>query len=106
MSAVESLRWVEPWELVSPDSARKLEAELRLEAVPGHPLYGVVAQAFGRRDGRDDIALALPDETFAVVHLTWISKPERSAAFPFVDHYATVQDLQARFDEDHSEYTL
>ena len=52
------------------------------------------------------MAFELPDGTFAVVHLTWIRKPERSPSFPFTDLYPSVQDLQARFDEDHVEYAL
>jgi hypothetical protein len=56
-----------------------LEAELRRELKPGHPLYGLPVAAIGRHQAQDDVLFELLDGSgrFAAVHLTWAGEKEK-----------------------------
>ncbi|PWR23985.1 hypothetical protein [Zavarzinia compransoris] len=85
-----------PWIALTDGAARALfDRELRLELVPGHPLHGIGATAIGRVDGEDDILFALDDGRLAVVHLTFIGKPEQSPAWPRCTLFATAAAFEA-----------
>jgi len=93
------MHWLAPWYDVGdfgPRSAATFEEVLKREVGPGHPLYGVAAEAIGKRDGSDDVLFRLLDGSgrVAVVHLTWTrSPPERppwpgTAIFAGLDEFA------------------
>lgn len=60
------------------DFHEAFEAQLRREVGPGHILHGVPARLAARYDPNDDALFELLDgsERYAVVHLTWASRPE------------------------------
>jgi len=66
----------EPW--VRPDDieARRLEAEARAEISDEHELHGIGLTAIARCSGCDDAVFRCEDETFAVVHLSYV-RPDR-----------------------------
>jgi hypothetical protein len=72
------IEWLEPWYELGPDDADRARGFER-ELPPGHPLAGIPLEAVGKRDDNDDVLLRLKDGSgrLAVVHLTWIGKPER-----------------------------
>lgn len=76
------LRWTDPWYPI--DDGGPYEAELALELIPGHQLYGRRVVALGRKDGADDVLFWLADEgpRLASVHLTWIGKSEQTGDWP------------------------
>jgi hypothetical protein len=76
------IEWLEPWYALGSEDAeraRAFEFELARELSPGHPLAGVPVEAFGKRDDNDDVLFRLRDGSgrLAVVHLTFIGKPDR-----------------------------
>ena len=73
-------RLPEGWFLAPDDMRRRLEAELRVEAAEGHPLYGETMVAIARCEGCDDVLFSIEGEhvRWAIVHLTWSGKPERA----------------------------
>jgi hypothetical protein len=84
--------WIAPWQPISEQGQEAYENELQLEVSPGHPLHGVRARAIGRTSNTDDVLFALEDHLalFAVVHLTYVGRPEHSPKWPTVVLY---QDL-------------
>lgn len=76
------MEWLAPWDAV--EAGDGLDAELRREVGPGHPLHGVATRALGRRCDQDDVLFALEDGTgrVAVVHLTWTSSPPEEPPWP------------------------
>jgi hypothetical protein len=87
-----NLQWLEPWEPATPG----LEAELKREVSPGHPLFGREAICVGRRGDRDDALFFLPGspDPLAVVHLTW--RPEKNPAWPHTVFYSSLDDWVER----------
>jgi hypothetical protein len=53
-----------------------LRTELNHEVGAGHPLYGRGYSIIARSQARDDVLIALDDNNWAVVHLTWRQAPE------------------------------
>lgn len=98
--------WLIPWHPIDHEDERiGLFAELQVEVDPTHPLKGLAATAVARRQDNDDVLFSLADGRFAVVHLTWIGKQERSP-FPWTDLYATAEAfVQSRMTFDHREWT-
>lgn len=62
-----------------------LNQELRRELCPGHVLYGVDADAIGKRQRRDDVLFLLPDGRVAEVHLT--QKVETDPRWPWTERH-------------------
>lgn len=67
------IEWRVPWHRISPDYAKKAEAELRSEVSAGHVLYKKQAKAIGYRQDCDDVLFEINEDgsRFAVVHLTY-----------------------------------
>lgn len=83
------MRWGTPGETDTTEAlARSLEEELQRELAPGHRLHGREPVAIAKRERTDDVlfALAGTDEV-AVVHLTWIGRPDTSP-WPSTELYA------------------
>lgn len=64
------------WDLRTGASAEaeqrdSLHTELNLEVGPGHILDGHGFSVIARAEERDDVLIALDNNTWAVVHLTW-----------------------------------
>jgi hypothetical protein len=81
-----------PWHA----STGTLHYELYGECGPGHKLYGVVARQVATRGDCDDVLFELFGENapaqFAVVHLTWGSRPDRNLPFPSTGLYASFEE--------------
>ena len=80
----QQYEWLAPWEPVD-DGDTSLVSELIREVSTAHCLFGVDAVALATNsapDRYDDVLFGvdLPDNKFAMVHLTW--KPESLADFP------------------------
>ena len=74
------VEWARGWFAIEPpEDGHAVEAELRRELKPGHPLFGVPLAAIGRRYDRDDVLVEFRDGSrrVAVVHLTWAGERER-----------------------------
>lgn len=65
------------WIPLSAEHARAFEGEARREIAPGHELYGLNLEAISKCPTCDSVTFRLPDESFALVHLTWAQKPDR-----------------------------
>ena len=91
---LNNLEWLEPWERVDRAAARGLEAELREEVGPAHPLSGRELFAVGRRYDQDDVLFYLPGAPapLAVVHLTWSGREENNPAWPHTTFYRSAED--------------
>ena len=76
------IQWREPWQIIPPDYASKVEDELYRDMNAGHVLSGRLFAAIGRRKDCDDILFYLGDRPprFAVVHLTF--QREKRAEWP------------------------
>lgn len=87
------MEWLDPWYGIEGSERARLEIELRRELSPGHILHGVSLTALGRRKDRDDVLFRLDDGTgrIAVVHLTWIGRPESDPTWPFAKIYVDIQ---------------
>jgi hypothetical protein len=64
------------WDLRGADSAEAeqravIETEVGRQIQAGHPLHGRKFSVVARSQATDDVLIALDDETWAVVHLTW-----------------------------------
>ena len=97
------LQWLEPWEAASPG----LEAELKQEVGPGHPLFGQEAVSVGRRSDCDDVLYFLPGKAspLAVVHLTWAGRREKHPEWPHTTFYSSLDDWVERcMKPDHFEH--
>ena len=65
-----------PWSRLEGDLAGRFEREASLEIAPGHELDGLGLAAIAKCEGCESVVFRLPDETFAIVHLSWIGKPD------------------------------
>jgi hypothetical protein len=101
LEAEDDLSWVEPWERVDPDTAARLEAELQRELPPGHVLQDKTVSAVARRIDKDDVAYALSDGTWAIVHLT--HQRENDVQWPNTSLLSSTE-LGDRINRDHAEY--
>jgi hypothetical protein len=91
------MEWLYPWWPTAEkgrEFAATFERVLAREVGPGHPLYGVPAEAIGKHDGWDDVLFRLLDGSsrVAVVHLTWTrSLPERPP-WPITQLYSSLEE--------------
>jgi hypothetical protein len=77
-----------PWILVPTAQVRAtLEAELRVEVVDGHPLFGKPVIAVARCGQCDEVLFSIEEDPvrFVQVHLTWRQGPERPP-WPSTEH--------------------
>ena len=91
------MHWLDPWHAVGdlgPDFAAMFEEVLRREVGRGHPLYGVPAEAIGKRDGTDDVLFRLLDGSgrVAEVHLTWTRNPPERPPWPGTAIFASFDE--------------
>ncbi len=96
--------WLPPWLPADVGFEEELARELR----PGHPLYGVKAVSVARRTDNDDVLFALfgHSSRFAVVHLTWSSRPEPSPEWPATVFFASLEEwIEQGMRKDHVEFT-
>jgi hypothetical protein len=96
--SAEALALVEPLANLSGEKqlAATLEAELRREVCPEHPLYGVECRAVARnREDFDEFlfATARPGMPLAFVHLTW--SVGRTGTFPYTVGYGSWEAFRA-----------
>jgi hypothetical protein len=66
----------EPWFRLEGEHARALEREAATEIAAGHELHGLGLTAVAKCEGCDSVVFRASDDTFAIVHLSWIRKPE------------------------------
>ena len=66
----------EPWFRPEGEAARALEREAATEIAAGHELHGLALTTLAKCEGCDSVVFRASDDTFAIVHLTWIRKPE------------------------------
>lgn len=88
-TAVGGVDYVYPWRSLPQGG---FEDRLEFEITEGHPLWGQNLRVIGHSEASDDIAVALADGRFAIVHLTWASQPG-DERFPMTTFYATAADL-------------
>src|SRR6266511_1897199 len=100
------IEWREPWELVADGEQRRhLEAELRRELTPSHPLHGRTAKAVAHRIDQDDV-LFLVDEELAVVHLTYSSSVPECPPWPRTRRFSSPLEFVSKcLTPDHDDYT-
>lgn len=78
-----AIRYLEPWSAVGGDEAAALQAELRRELAPAHPLRERPTLPIARRKDCDDVLFLLEDSgEVAVVHLTWRGGTEPDPGCP------------------------
>ena len=58
-----------------------------------HVLYGKELRTLARRQDNDDVLFMVNGETFAVVHLTWVTSPPIDRQWPITDLYKTWDDV-------------
>lgn len=92
----------DPWEdLRNADEdhvaqALALESELRVELASGHDLYGRAIAIIGRSCASDDVLVKV-GEGWALVHLTWSGRPERSP-YPRCTVFHRASDVEQAID--------
>jgi hypothetical protein len=84
-AGMAEIPWQPPWYPILPG----LEAQLRRELSPGHPLFGLPAVAVARRADNDDVLFYLPgsERSFAIVHLTWTAGRQPAPDWPHTIRY-------------------
>ncbi len=86
--------WTWPWEKIKhPSPSHVIEDELKRELNEKHILYGKKVEAIGRRVNQDDILFKIPpDNSYAVVHLTYSGEREADHRFPRTQMYLSLKD--------------
>lgn len=82
------------WREVEVTESPALQAELKRELCPDHPLHGLEAVPWRIAWPDKDVAFTLPDGRVALVHLTF--KPEADPAYPFYKVFASKADALPR----------
>lgn len=98
MGQSEHMAWIDEYSFEEPlidlreyrPRAKQLEAELRREVGPGHPLHGRTWSAMADALPNDDVVVRSGSDV-AVVHLTWAS-PER-LPWPMTTFVSSPEDL-------------
>jgi hypothetical protein len=105
-SVKPELALLSPW--TKPYSPNGLVLELNREVGPDHPLFGKTARALAVARDRDDVLFEISDLTtpqYAVVHLTWSGKKERSGKFPWTEFFDSLDHWLKWTKADHEDYT-
>jgi len=95
-----------PW--AAPHSPEGLVSELQREVGPDHPLFDKSARALAVAQDRDEVLFEIADRQahrYAVVHLTWSGKWERSAKFPWTEFFDSLDQWLQWMKADHEDYT-
>jgi hypothetical protein len=66
--------------------------EISGEVSDGHPLAGLKFEVVGRSFARDDALIRLPDDRWAVVHVTW-TRPERPP-WPATEFFESATEVE------------
>lgn len=82
------------WRDIEVEEATALQAELKRELCPDHPLYGQEAEPWLISWPDKDVAFALPDGRVALVHLTY--NRETSPDYPFFKVFASKAEALPR----------
>ena len=100
------MQLLEPW--IVPVLPEILEQELKKELGSKHVLYAKSVRAIAKAEDRDDVLFEVGENgsvAYALVHLTWTSKPEADPSFPNAHFFATAADWLDWMRADHAEYT-
>ena len=81
MAMLRPMERLGQWRDVEANEATALQAELKRELCPDHPLYGMDAKPWLICWPDKDVAFTLSDGRVALVHLTF--ETETSPAYPF-----------------------
>jgi hypothetical protein len=83
-----------PWHPVDAERSAALERELAREVGPAHVIHGRTAKAIAVRQDCDDVLFELDDgrSGYAVVHLTWIMKVEKTPNYPSTERFASIEE--------------
>jgi hypothetical protein len=73
---VSSADFREPWFRLEGELARIFEQEAATEIASGHELRGLALEAVAKCKVCDSVVFRASDDTFAIVHLSRIRKPE------------------------------
>jgi hypothetical protein len=98
------VEWPYPFSSIEQsEDKRALEAELRRELKPGHPLFGLPVAAIGRRHDQDDVVFDLLDGSHGVaeVHLTWAGEKEK-LPWPGTALFSSFNDWVESVKEDYA----
>ena len=99
------LELLTPWQ--PPHLPSCIEAELRKETGPEHPLYEKTATALAVARDRDDVLFRVEEPgspQYAVVHLTWSQDWERHP-WPETQFFETLDLWIEWMKADHADYT-
>ncbi|HEX9059358.1 MAG TPA: hypothetical protein VF941_04195 [Clostridia bacterium] len=102
------INWLEPWDELCTEPS-SFEKELYKEVGELHILYGKKVSAIGRRYDCDDFLFQIHDSEFkyAVVHLTYSSKKEKSPNWPRTKTFKDINDwIDNCMIPVHEEYTI
>jgi hypothetical protein len=87
---------LEPWHSVSPERRAQLDAEVARELPPGHVLAGRRLVAAAAHSDRDDVVFEVPGLGYAVVHLTWSGRREKSSESPRAAVFRSIEEWRDR----------
>lgn len=96
----------EPWKEVG-EHADALVKELERELTDRHVLWGKSVRAIAQRIDSDDVLFELAGGplTYAVVHLTWIGKPELDHRWPGTSLFSSLEEwVRDGMMPDHHEF--
>lgn len=84
-------QWPEMWEEITPNIQHELEAELKRELFPGHPLWKMTVRAIVRHIECDDVLFTIDNSpSVAVVHLSY--SHEANPLWPHTQFFNTLSD--------------
>jgi hypothetical protein len=92
-----------PWEAVDEGLGDRLLSELRSEVDDADLLAAGRLRVVARRMDRDDVLVALPEDRWAVVHLTWRGSTEPDPRYPSTTMFGSTAELEARLHQDRVE---
>jgi len=84
--------WLKPWVAADRHGAA-LVSELNRELNSTHKLFEKCHRALGRRIDCDDVLFVCTDNTFALVHLTWLGRKDVHPDFPWTKIFFTFQEF-------------
>jgi hypothetical protein len=83
----------------------QIETELARELHPNHILAERTFHVVAARSDRDDVLCEVPGLGYAVVHVTWSGRRERSPQWPTAEIFSSLEDWgERRMKRDHEEY--